>query len=153
MPGNLSRLFNQRHQFRLAICGHKAVEVAAVCMVLMVEGRLADVTLAHLTIAAKTGLLGVSPMLGVTFSRYAGHLVNRWVSSAALGLCTFFADAVIHGSHYPGAYTEAALTALGASGFSLAVSYTPLGRRLDSLAESFLHADTARHAESTAAAS
>ena len=130
---------SKQHQFRLALCGHKAVEVGAVCAVLMVQGHLLDLTAAHLAIATKTGVLAVVPVLGVTFSRYARHMVNRWTSSAVLAACTFFADAAIHGSHYPGAYTEAALTAVGAFVFSVVVSYTRVGAAIDRLAESFLH--------------
>lgn len=130
----------RRGRFRLVLCGHKAVEVGAVCLVLMVQGHLGDVTLTHAWIAAKTGLLGVSPALAVTFSQYARHLLNRWTSAAFLGMCTFVADAVIHASHYPGEYTEAALTAAGAFVFSIVVSYTPLGVRIDRLAESLFNA-------------
>jgi hypothetical protein len=43
------------------LCGQKAVEAGAVCMVLMVQGHLGDVTLAHVEIAAKTGLLESRP--------------------------------------------------------------------------------------------
>jgi len=133
MPGSL----DPKHQFRLAMCGHKAVEIGAVCVLLMVQGDLAGVTLTHLGIAAKTGLLGVFPILGVTFTQYARHLSNRWTSSALLAVCTFAADALIHASHYPGALTEAALTGAGAFVFSLAVSYTAIGRKIDRLAEPF----------------
>jgi hypothetical protein len=128
----------KRHQFRLALFGHKAIEAGAVCLILMVQGNLADVTLAHFGVAAKTGLLAMSPILGITFTRHARRLVNRWAASAFFGLCTFVADAVIHPSHYPGAYTEAALTGVGACLFSLVVSYTPIGEHIDRLAESFL---------------
>lgn len=133
----------KKHQFRLALCGHKAVEAGAVCLLLMVQGNLAEATLAHFAIAAKTGLLAVSPALAITFSQQARHIVhrlflNRWTSSAFLGICTFAADAVAHPSYYPGAYLEAALTGLGAAAFSLVVSYTPLGKRIDQLAETFL---------------
>jgi len=65
-------------------------------MVLMVQGHLGDVTLAHVGIAAKTGLLAVSPALALTFSHYARHLLNRWTSATFLGVCTFVADALIH---------------------------------------------------------
>jgi len=133
-----SHLANKRHQFRLALCGHKTVEAGAVCVVLMVQGHLGGITPAHLIVATKTGLLAMSPVLAVTFSRYARHFVNRWTSSAFFGLCTFVADASLHASHYPGAYSEAALTALGACVFSVAVSYTPIGKRIDHLAEAFL---------------
>ena len=119
------------------MCGHKAVEVAAVCVLLMVQGDVAGVTLTHLGIASKTGLLGVFPILGVTYTRYARHLTNRWVSSALLGFCTFVADAGVHASHYPGALTEAVLTGIGAFVFSVVVSYTRLGKKIDRLAEPF----------------
>jgi hypothetical protein len=119
------------------MCGHKAVEVGAVCALLMVQGDVAGITLAHLSIASKTGLLGVFPILGVTYTRYARHLTNRWASSALLGLCTFVADAAIHASHYPGALTEAALTGIAAFLLSLAISYTRVGKKIDRLAEPF----------------
>jgi hypothetical protein len=130
-------MLHHKHQYRLAMCGHKAVEVAGVCVLLMVQGDLAGVTLAHLAIASKTGLLGVFPVLGVTYTRYARHLTNRWTSSGLLGVTTFLADAAVHASHYPGASTEAALTAIGAAAFSLLISYTPIGKRIDRLAEPF----------------
>jgi len=141
----LSHLTDRRQQFRLALFGHKTVEAGAVCVVLMVQGHLAGITLAHVVVATKTGLLAMSPVLAVTFSRYARHFVNRWTSSAFFGLCTFIADASIHASHYPGEYSEAALTAVGACVFSVAVSYTPIGRRIDHLAEAFLDAGTREH--------
>jgi hypothetical protein len=132
----------EHHQYRFVLCGHKAVEIAGVCLLLMVQGDLALSTLTHFAIASKTGLLGVSPILGVTFTRFAHRLANRWVSTTLVATCTFAADAFMHESHYPGAYTEAALTALGAAIFSLGISYTPLGKRIDRLAEAF--AATAR---------
>jgi hypothetical protein len=130
--------FHERHQFRLALCGHKAVEAGAVCMVLMVQGHLGAITLAHLVIASKTGLLAVSPVLVVTFTNYARRLANKWTLSAFVGFCTFLADALVHPSHYPGEYTEAALTGLGAFVFSIVVAYTPIGKRIDQMAESFI---------------
>jgi len=129
---------HERHQFRLALCGHKAVEAGTACLVLMVQGQLGDITAAHLLIASKTGLLAVLPVLGITFTHHARHLVNRWTSSLFLGICSFAADAAIHTSHYPGKYTEAALTAIGAFLFSLLISFTPIGKQIDGLAEAFL---------------
>jgi hypothetical protein len=136
-----SRSIYEQYQYRMVLCGHKAVEAGAVCLVLMVQGNLAGMTLAHLAIASKTGLLAVSPALGVTFTRYARHLANRWTISLFFGICTFLADALAHPSHYPGAYTEAALTGVGAFLFSIALSFTPLGKRIDALAETFLPPD------------
>jgi hypothetical protein len=135
----LSRFFHERHQFRLVLCGHKAVEAGSVCLLLMVQGDLLALTLSHFELATKTGLLSIFPALAISFTPYSRHFVNRWTSSAFLGICTFIADAVVHQSHFPGEYTEAALTAAGAFVFSVAVSYTPLGKRIDRLAEAFLH--------------
>jgi len=125
--------------YRLALCGHKAAEVAGVCMLLMVQGHLAAITGAHVLIAGKTGALAIVPALLVTFTRWVGYLANRWTSSAFIGLCGFAADAIIHGSHYPGAYTEAILTGIGTTIASVLVSYTPLGKRIEHLAEPLIH--------------
>jgi hypothetical protein len=135
----LRKLWHRKQQFRVALCGHKAIEAAAVCLFLMVQGELAAVTLVHVEVATKTGLLAVSPAVALTFTRFARHLANRWTSSAFFAACTFLADAAMHESHYPGEYTEAAMTAVGAFVFSLAVSYTPLGKKIDQLSEHFLH--------------
>jgi hypothetical protein len=140
---DLTGFLHEKHQFRLVLCGHKAVEAGAVCALLMVQGHLGLITMTHFEIAGKTGLLAVVPVLGVSFTRHAHHFANRWRSSALVGLFTFLADSLVHESHYPGEYTEAALTGLGAFAFSLAISYTPLGKRIDRLAENFLH----RHQE------
>jgi hypothetical protein len=134
----IRRFMNEAHQFRLVLCGHKVAEAGVVCLLLMVQGQLSGVTAAHLLIASKTGLLAALPVLGITFTRHAKHLINRWTSSLILGICTFAADAAIHQSHYPGKYTEAALTGLGAFVFSLVISINPIGRRIDELAATFL---------------
>jgi cation transporter-like permease len=129
---------NEKQQYRLAMCGHKAVEAGTVCLILMVQGNIAGLTLAHFGIATKTGLLAVFPALAITFTQYARHLVSRWTSSAFFGLATFAPDALVHQSHYPGEYTEAMLTGMGAFAFALLVSFTPLGKTIDRLAEGFL---------------
>ncbi len=115
------------------------------CLLLMVQGQLAAVTLTHVEIATRTGLLAVAPAVVLTFTRFARHLVNRWTSSVFFAACTFLADSAIHASHYRGEYTEAAMTALGTFLFSVAVSYTPVGKKIDALGEHFLH--TAPEAE------
>jgi hypothetical protein len=136
---NVQRWFHKRYQFRAALCGHKAIEAGTVCILLMVQGDLLALTPAHFALAAKTGLLAVSPALAVTFTPFARHFVNRWTSSAFLAVCTFCADSAVHPSHFAGEYGEAALTALGAFVFSVVVSYTALGRLIDRLADSFVH--------------
>ena len=89
----------------------------------MVQGQLGQATLGHFLIASKTGALTVFPLLGITLTRLARHFANRWLSATFVAVCAFFADAVIHESHYPGAYTEAAFTAAGAFALSVILSY------------------------------
>jgi hypothetical protein len=101
----------------------------------MVQGNLAGVTLEHFLVATKTGLLAAALPVGVTFTRYARHLADKWTASTFLGICAFVADAAVHSSHYSGEYTEAALTGIGAFAFSILIAHTPIGRRIDRLAE------------------
>jgi len=135
---NKAGLLHEKHKYRLMLCSHKAVEVGAVCLALMVQGNLGGITLGHLATASKTGVLAIFPALGVSLTKHARHLANRWTSSIFIGACGFIADILIHESHYPGAYTEAALTAVGTFAFSVAVSYTRIGKYIDRLAEAFL---------------
>ena len=128
---------HKKHQFRMMLCGHKAVETGAACLILMVQGQLVQATASHFLIASETGLLTIFPLVGITWTRFARHSTNRWLSALFVGVCAFFADALIHRSHYEGAYTEAALTALAAATLSLVVSFTPLGKHIDHLADTF----------------
>lgn len=137
-PMNLNALLHKRHQFRLALLGHKAAETASACLILMVQGQIAQATLGHVALASETGLLTVFPLIGLTLTRFAHHFTNRWTSALFVGVCSFLADSVIHRSHYPGVYTEAALTAAAAFALSVVVSFTPVGKHLDRLAESFI---------------
>jgi len=136
---DLKAMIHKRHQFRLMLCGHKAIETGAACLLFMVQGQLGQATLGHFLIASKTGALTVFPLLGITLTRYARHFGNRWMSALFVAVCAFFADAVIHAPHYPGAYSEAAFTAAGAFALSVILSYTPIGKQIDRLAEAFLH--------------
>jgi len=135
----IAQSLSKAQRFRLLLCSHKVVEVGGSCLLLMVQGQLAQVTAGHFLVASETGALAVFPLLGLSLTSHARHFANRWTSSAFVAICAFFADAVVHGSHYPGAYTEAALTAVGTFVMSVVVSYTPVGRQLDRLAEGFMH--------------
>jgi len=68
--GSLSRLprLHKRHQFRLVLCGHKAVETGAACLLFMIQGELGQATLGHFLVASKTGALTVFPLLGITLT-------------------------------------------------------------------------------------
>jgi hypothetical protein len=93
---NMVGLLHEKHKYRLMLCSHKAVEVGAVCLALMVQGNLGGITLGHLATASKTGILAIFPALGVSLTKHARHLANRWTSSIFIGACGFIADALIH---------------------------------------------------------
>jgi hypothetical protein len=134
----LERVLHEKHKYRLMLCGHKAFEVGAVCLLLMVQGDPGRITLGHIAVASKTGLLAVFPALGISLTRHAHRLANKWTASILLGICGFFADIVTHPSHYEGVYLEAILTAIGTFALSIAISYTRIGKYVDGLAEAFL---------------
>jgi hypothetical protein len=122
------------------MCADQGVQVAAVCLLLMVRGDVWNLTATHFLTAAGTATVAIAPPLVVTFTRYARVLVSsRWWSGLFSGFCGFIADVVVHPSHYSGAYTEAALTGLGTMLLSVAISYTPVGKRVERLGEVFLH--------------
>ena len=105
----------------------------------MVQGQLAEATLTHFLTASKTGALTVFPLIAITLTRLARHFSNRWISGMFVAACAFIADAIVHESHYPGAYTEAAFTAAGTFALSILVSYTRFGKHVDRLAEAFVN--------------
>src|SRR5262249_62081583 len=103
---NLIRLLHKKHQFRLALCGHKAVETGFACLMFMVQGQVSEATLGHFLIASQTGVLTVFPLLGITLTRHARHFANRWVSALFVAGCAVLAGALVPRSPFPGAFTE-----------------------------------------------
>ena len=109
------------------------------CLLLMVQGNLLALAPEHFLLASKrVSVSCLSSDRGYLHS-YGRHLSNRWTSSAFLGMCAFLADSAVHRSHFAGTFGEAAVTGLGAFVFSVAVSYTPVGRFVDRLADSSRH--------------
>src|ERR1700757_2379837 len=89
---SLKAVIHERHRFRLMLCGHKAVETGAACLLFMVQGQLVQTTLGHFLIASKTAVLTVFPLLGITLTRHARHFADRWMSAIFVGACAFVAD-------------------------------------------------------------
>jgi hypothetical protein len=130
------------------MCADQGLQVAAVCLLLMIRGDVLNLTATHFLTAAGTGTAAIALPLSVTFTRYARVLVSsRWWSALFSGFCGFIADAVVHPSHYSGAYTEAAFTGLGTMLLSVAISYTPLGKRVERLGEVFLDSELVNAAD------
>jgi hypothetical protein len=55
---NMLGPLHEKHKYRLMLCSHKAVEVGAVCLALMVQGNLGGITVGHLATASKNRSVG-----------------------------------------------------------------------------------------------
>jgi hypothetical protein len=58
---------------------------------------------------------------------------SKWTVAAVAFFGTLIADRWYHPSHFGGPWAEALVTALGAAGFCLLLSYTPIGRAIERL--------------------
>jgi hypothetical protein len=103
------------------------------CLTAMTQGNFASLTPAHWQVALFTGALAGVFGVGVSFTRLF-RLYRPWFSFA---LITFFstllADRLSHPTHYGSAWTEALLTAAGATVVSLLISFGPLGSAVQRL--------------------
>ena len=59
-----------------------ALSMIAVCLVLMVGGHIGAITLAHLAIATKTGLLAVTPARSTTAMARSSFIVHSAPASS-----------------------------------------------------------------------
>lgn len=93
-------------------CSEKFSEAWLACLLMMVQGNLAAVTLKHAYIAAKTGTL-----TAVAFF-IAGLCTKKQTVYADVfftGMVTSVADIIIHPTHFGTPETEAILTGMGAA--------------------------------------
>lgn len=99
----------------------------------MTQGNFASLTPAHWQVALFTGALAGVFGVGVSFTRLF-RLYRPWFSFALITfLSTLLADRVSHPTHYGSAWTEALLTAAGATVVSLLISFGPLGSAVQRL--------------------
>ena len=116
-------------KLRLLIGGRHLGQSTAACLTAMTKGDLSSVTLDHWRIAMFSGT-GVA-VLAILFSLVPVmklHL-SRWGVAAVAFLGTFIVDVLNHGSHYAAFWgDEALITAAGAAGLSILISFTPLDK-------------------------
>lgn len=97
------------------------------CLTAMTQGDFASLTATHWQVALVTGALAGCLGVSVSFTRLF-RIYRPWFSFA---LITFFstllADRLSHPSHFGSSWTEALLTAAGATVVSLLISFGPLG--------------------------
>jgi hypothetical protein len=103
------------------------------CLTAMTQGNFASLTAAHWQVALFTGAL--AGLFGVAVSLTRLFRVYRpWFSFALITFfSTFFADRLSHPTHYGSPWTEALLTAAGATLVSLLISFGPLATAVERL--------------------
>lgn len=104
-------------------CPEKFGEAWLSCLLVMVQGDVAALTLKHAQIAAKTGFI-------TALACFVGSLVVKrktlYIDLLFTGVFTAIADVNVHPTHFGGPWDEAIVTGIGASllalGLHLAVS-------------------------------
>lgn len=93
----------------------RAGEVWLSCMLFMVQGNLSEITMKH-------GITAFKVSLGVITTYFIAKKLLKvkvfWKTLILLAAITASIDFIIHPSHFGEAWTEAALTGLGASAFA-----------------------------------
>ena len=96
------------------------------CLLVMVQGDVAALTLKHAQIAAKTGVLTALACL------VGGLLVRRrtlYIDILFTGIFTTIFDFSVHPTHFGGPWDEAIITGLGASLLTLGFHFVVSRRR------------------------
>lgn len=93
-------------------------EAWTACSLAMVQGDLTVFTAGHALTAAKTGTAsGLGFVLATSVFRAESAVLAAWIA----GILTMLADIMVHPTHFGGAWTEAAVTGLGAAVLCLTV--------------------------------
>jgi len=97
-----------------------------VCFPMMVQGDLSALTLSHWYKANYTGILAGLGAIIIQYSFLKHFEQKKWFHGLQIGVATFFADLLIHPSHFWGQIGEASLTALAAGLLATYFAYKPL---------------------------
>lgn len=93
-------------------------EAWTACSLAMVQGDLTVFTLGHALTAAKTGSAsGLAFVLTASVFRINSVVLAAWIA----GILTMLADIMVHPTHFGEAWTEAAVTGLGAAALCFTV--------------------------------
>ena len=104
------------------ILWRRIVEATSSCLIMMTQGNVLAITIAHWLTALKTGFL--TGIMAVAVAVFGNQKMqdNKFVVSGITGFLTAIADLLIHPSHFGGANTEAIVTGIGAGLLCLALS-------------------------------
>lgn len=103
-------------QEALKHCPEKFGEAWLSCLLTMVQGDVAALTLKHGLIAAKAGgIMAMSYFIAVLFTKKQ----TTYLDVLLTGCLTAIADLAVHPSHFGGPATEAIVTGMGAAFLAL----------------------------------
>ena len=101
----------------------KISEVTPACLLLMVQGDITAITMAHWIKALTTALITSLSMVALSFIKSNKDFYdNKYLLAALTSFVTMVVDYQVHPSHYKGNYTEAIMTGLAAGIFCLIMS-------------------------------
>lgn len=121
-------------KLRLALGVRHLTQSTSACLAAMTKGDLSAITFGHWQIALVTGLGVALLAIVLSFIKQLDLHQHRWGIAGVAFVGTFVVDAFNHGSHYTFFWgDEALITAAGAAGLSLLLSFTPLDKWLASL--------------------
>lgn len=103
-------------------CIEKASEAWLSCMVFMVQGNLASITLKHCLTALQTSI-GVLIAYAACVSILSEKYQNQWTRSVIAGIATAFVDLRVHPTHFGPFWSEAVCTGLGVTAMAIIVNY------------------------------
>jgi uncharacterized membrane protein len=112
---------------KAALFFHKLSLAWLSCMIFMVQGNLTSFTTQHAITATKTGC--ITGVLVVLMSFIPIKFYLKLPVFMFIGC--FIADLITHPTHFGEFYSEALVTALGASVFSYIVTLSPAGKKLE----------------------
>ena len=120
-------------KFRSVVFIRHLGQSTAACLTAMTKGNLGAITPDHWKVALTTGA-GVA-IIGVlaTFGNLLRLHASRWGITLIAFVGTFLADLYAHKTHYGPWWFEAFVTALGAAGLCLLISYSPLDKVIKNL--------------------
>jgi hypothetical protein len=113
---------------KVSLFGEAIAKVTPACLMLMVQGDVLALALAHWLTALKTaGIVGVILILLSLSSKTKAVRDNPYSMAGMVALVTTLTDFNTHASHYSGITTEALMTGMATGMLWLLVSFTPLG--------------------------
>ena len=111
---------------KITTLSESIAESTTACLVMMVQGNMLALTLAHLAIASETGIIAGALTSIVVF---AARTNMRWIISVVLGVVTAVVDFFVHPGQFGPAAAEALATGLAAGLLSYLVGMAIRGYR------------------------